>query len=61
MLSGSIALQLARAGSPGLPAPEAAAQAATGAQVAGLFEACLAAGGLGRQATGPNWRLAVTP
>jgi hypothetical protein len=62
VLSGSMALQLARAGSPGQPAPpQASAQAATGAQVAALFEACLAAGGLGRQATGSDWKLAVTP
>jgi hypothetical protein len=61
VLSGSIAVQLARAGSPALPAPEAAAHAATGAQVTALFEACLAAGGLGHQATGSYWRLAVTP
>jgi hypothetical protein len=61
VLGGPIALQLARAGSPGQPAPPASAEAATGAQVAALFEACLAAGGLGRHPTGSNWKLAVTP
>jgi hypothetical protein len=61
VLSGATALRLARAGSPDLPAPEAAAQAATGAQVEALFDACLAAGGLLRQPAGPEWGLAVTP
>ena len=56
-----MALQLVRAGSPGLPAPAASAQAATPAQVAALFEACLAAAGVGGQATGSTWNLAVTP
>jgi hypothetical protein len=60
VLSGSAALDLARAGSPGQAAPVAAAQAASGALVAALFEACLAAGGLGG-AAGPQWSLAVTP
>jgi len=60
VLGGSTALQLARAGSPGQTAPAAAAQAASGAQVAALFEACLAAGGLSGPAAGPNWALAVT-
>ena len=60
VLSGSAALDLARAGGPGQAAPVAAARAASGAQVAALFETCLAAGGLG-QAAGPRWALAVTP
>jgi hypothetical protein len=60
VLSGSAALDLARAGSPGRPAPMAGAQAASGALVAALFEACLAAAGLGG-AAGPQWSLAVTP
>jgi hypothetical protein len=60
VLSGSAALDLARAGSPDRPAPMAAAQAASGALVAALFEACLAAAGLGG-AAGPQWSLAVTP
>ena len=59
VLTGSAALDLTRAGSPGRAAPVAAAQAASGARVAALFEACLAAGGLG--AAGPPWSLAVTP
>jgi hypothetical protein len=61
VLVGATALQLARAGSPGLPAPEAAAQAATRAQVAALFETCLTAGGLDRLPARPRWTLAVTP
>jgi hypothetical protein len=61
VLSGATALHLARAGSPALPAPEAAAQAATGPQVAALLEACLAAGGLDEPHAGPRWALAVTP
>lgn len=60
VLAGSAALDLAKAGSPGQAAPLAAAHAASGAQVAALFEACLAAGGLGRAAW-PQWSLAVTP
>jgi hypothetical protein len=60
VLSGSAALYLTRAGSPGQAAPVAAAQAASGALVAALLEACLVAGGLGG-AAGPRWSLAVTP
>ena len=61
VLTGSAALDLTRAGSPGRAAPVAAAQAAScpAHGVAALFEACLAAGGLG--AAGPPWSLAVTP
>jgi hypothetical protein len=61
VLSGATALHRARAGSPLLPAPEAAAQAATGPQVSALLEACLAAGGLDNPQAGPRWALAVTP
>jgi hypothetical protein len=61
VLSGSTALDLARAGSPDLPAPAAAARAATGPQVAALLEACLAAGGLDHPHAGPQWALSVTP
>jgi hypothetical protein len=61
VLRGPTALQLARAGSPGQAPPVAAGRAATGAQVAALFEACLTAGGLGRPATGSRWALTVTP
>ena len=61
VLNGSNALQLARAGDPGAPAPEAAAHAATAAQVASMFEACLMAGVLDRPAAGSRWTLAVTP
>ena len=60
VLSGSSALDLTRAGSPGQAAPVAAAQAASGALVAALFETCLVAGGVGG-AAGPRWSLAVTP
>ena len=60
VLSGATALHMARAGSPALPPPEAAAQAATGPQVAALLEACLA-GGLDEPHAGPRWALAVTP
>jgi hypothetical protein len=61
VLSGAAALHLAQAGSPEVPAPAAPAQAATGPQVAALFEACLAAGGLNPQSAGSQWTLAVTP
>jgi hypothetical protein len=61
VLNGSAALDLARAGDPGTAAPEAAAHAATAAQVAALFEACLMAGVLDRPAAGSRWTLAVTP
>ena len=60
VLSGSGALDLTRAGSPGQAAPVAAAQIASGALVAALFETCLVAGGLGG-AAGSQWSLAVTP
>ncbi len=61
VLNGSTAVQLAGAGDPALPVPEAAARAATSVQVAALLEACLAAGGLGSQAVGSPWVLPVTP
>jgi hypothetical protein len=61
VLSGAVAPHMARAGSPELPAPEAAARAATEPQVAALLEACLAAGGLDNPHAGPRWALAVTP
>lgn len=61
VLNGSAALHLAQAGDPVQPAPEVAAQAASGAQVAALFEACLVAGGLDRLAAGSPWTLPVTP
>jgi hypothetical protein len=61
VLGDAAALHLARAGSPELAAPAAAAWAATGSQVAALSEACLAAAGLDRPATGTSWALAVTP
>jgi hypothetical protein len=61
VLGGAAALHMARAGSPDLPAPEVAAWAATGSQVAALLVACLAAGGLDRPPTGTQWALAVTP
>jgi hypothetical protein len=61
VLNGSTALDLARAGDPGAPAPEAVAHAASAAQVAALFDACLVAGVLDRPATGSRWTLAVTP
>jgi hypothetical protein len=43
VLSGSAAVDLARAGSPRRPAPREVAQAATMTQVAAMFEACLIA------------------
>jgi hypothetical protein len=61
LLSGPTALHLARAGSPAQAAPVDAARAASSAQVAALFEACLAAGGLGRPPAGSRWGLPVTP
>jgi hypothetical protein len=61
VLSGSTALHLARAGDPAATAPEAGAHAASAAQVAALFEACLVAGVLDRPAAGSRWTLAVTP
>jgi hypothetical protein len=61
VLRGATALHLARAGSPGQAPPVAAAVPASGAELTALFEACLAAGGLGRPTTGSRWALAVTP
>jgi hypothetical protein len=61
LLSGPTALHLARAGSPAQPAPVDAARAASGAQVAALFESCLVAGGLGHPPAGSRWALSVTP
>lgn len=61
VLNGSTALQVARAGDPGAPAPEAAAHAASASQVAALFEACLMAGVVDRPTAGSRWTLAVTP
>jgi hypothetical protein len=61
VLIGATAVHMARAANPALPAPEAAAQAATGPQVAALLEACLAAGDLDEPHAGPRWALAVTP
>jgi hypothetical protein len=62
VLQGSAALGLARAGDHRRIAPEAAAQAASAAEVAALFEACLTAGGLAGPvpAARPSWPLAVT-
>ena len=62
-LQGGAALQMARAGDHRAVAPEGAAGAASGPQVARLFEACLAAAGRGRPASGSGslWDLAVTP
>jgi len=62
-LQGLAAMQMARAGDHRAVAPEGAARAASGPQVAGLFEACLAAAGRGRPASGSGslWALAVTP
>jgi hypothetical protein len=61
LLTGSTALHLARAGSPGQAAPVDAARAAPGAQVAALFGTCLAAGGLGHQPAEPWPGLPITP
>jgi hypothetical protein len=61
VLSGSTALHLAQAGNPSNPAPEAAAHAASGVQVAALVGACLSLGGLDRPAADSGWTLAVTP
>jgi hypothetical protein len=61
VLSGPTALHLARAGSPAQAAPRDAARAASGAQVAALFETCLVAGGLGHPPAGSGWALSVTP
>jgi hypothetical protein len=61
VLSGPAALHLARAGSPAQAAPLEAARAASGPQVAALFETCLVAGGIGRTPAGSRWALPVTP
>ena len=63
VLHGPAALHLARAGDYRQTAPEASARAASSSQVAGLFQACLTAAGLGRPvpAAGHSWALAVTP
>ena len=61
VLSGSTALQLARAGDPRHVAPEAAAHAASGRQVTALLEACLAAGDLAQPSARSRWTLVVTP
>ena len=52
VLSGPAAIQLARAGSPGVPPPQGPGQAATRTQVAERFAACLAAGVLQGGAAG---------
>lgn len=63
VLHGEAAMQLARAGDHSMAAPQDASRAASGRQVAALFEDCLAAGGLGRPAPGAGFlpALAVTP
>jgi hypothetical protein len=63
VLQGEAAMQLARAGDHRVAAPGAASRAASGTQVATLFEDCLAAGGLGRPLAGAGslWALARTP
>jgi hypothetical protein len=61
VLNGQAAMALARAGSPGVPAPRDVARAATRTQVAALLQTCLAAGGPEGQAAGARSGLAVTP
>ena len=63
VLHGMAALRVARAGDHRQMAPEAEARAASSAQVASLFEACLTAAGLGRPdpAAVSSWALAMTP
>jgi hypothetical protein len=61
LLTGPTALHLARAGSPAQAAPVDAAGAAPGAQVAALFRACLAAGGLGHPPAESWSGLSITP
>jgi hypothetical protein len=61
VLSGSTALDLARAGNPIHPAPVAAAHAASRAQVASMIEVCLSAGGIDDPTAGSLGTLAVTP
>jgi hypothetical protein len=62
VLQGVTAMKMARAGDHRTVAPELAAGAASAPQVAALFEACLAAAGLGRPASGSEslWALEVT-
>ena len=62
-LQGVAAMQMARAGDHRAVAPEIAAGAASGRQVARRFEACLAAADWDRPAPGHGslWTLAVTP
>jgi hypothetical protein len=54
LLGGPLAMQLALAGRPDLPPPEAAAQAAPDAQVVAMVGVCLAAASLVHEATGPS-------
>jgi hypothetical protein len=61
VLCGPAAMQLARAGSPGLPPPQDLGQAASRTQLAERFAACLAAGALEGGAAGLPSTLAVTP
>lgn len=63
VLQGLAALRMAQAGDHRAVAPEAAAGAASGRQVARLFEACLTAAGRDRPASGAGslWALSVTP
>lgn len=63
VLQGEAAMQVARAGDHRVAVPGAASRAASGTQVATLFEGCLAAAGLGRPLVGAGslWALAVTP
>jgi len=53
VVSGLTALGLAQAGNPGNPPPEAAAHAASDAQVGAMIAACLAAGGIDGPTAGP--------
>jgi hypothetical protein len=61
LLTGPTAMHLARAGSPAQAAPVDAARAAPGAQVAALFQACLAAAGLGHLPAGSWPGLSAAP
>ena len=61
VVSGSVAMQLARAGSPGLPVPQGPGEAASRMQVTERFAACLAAGVLEGRAVGLASPPAVTP
>ena len=62
-LQGATAMEMARAGDHRAVAPEVAARARSGRQVARLLEACLAAADRDGRAPGPGsmWTLAVTP